>query len=62
MPKFSIEGIEYNSEDLSERGIKELASLQYLDNEIKKLDSEISYYEFALSRYAIELKASVSDD
>ena len=41
MPKVNIEGIEYNTEDLTDNGKAQLASLQFLDMQMKKLQSEI---------------------
>ena len=35
MPKISIDGIEYNSEDLTDNGKAQLASLQFLEVYLK---------------------------
>ena len=37
MPKITVEGIEYNTEDLTENGKAQLASLQFLEVQMKKL-------------------------
>lgn len=60
MPKFIIEGIEYNTEDLSERGSANLISLKYTDEKIKELEAEIKIYETAQRAYLIAMKNELS--
>lgn len=60
MPKITIEGIEYNSEDLSDNGKAQLASLQFLDAQMKKIEAEIAVYKTARSSYASALQAELS--
>ncbi len=59
MPKITVDGIEYNTEDLSENGKAQLASLQFLENQMKKLKSEIAVYQTAHSSYAAALKSEL---
>ena len=56
MPKITVEGIEYNSEDLTENGKAQLASLQFLEVQMNKLRSEIAVYQTARSSYVAALK------
>jgi hypothetical protein len=56
MPKITVEGIEYNTEDLSENGKAQLASLQFLEVQMNKIKSEIAVYQTALAAYQIALK------
>ena len=56
MPKVTIDGIEYNSEDLSDNGKAQLASLQFLQVQMQKLQSEIAVYQTARASYAAALK------
>jgi len=56
MPKITVDGIEYNSEDLSENGKAQLASLQFLEVQMKKLKAEIAVYQTARNSYAGALK------
>ena len=51
MPKINIEGIEYNTEDLSDNGKAQLASLQFLEAQMNKLNAEIAVYETARNSY-----------
>ena len=38
MPKFTVDDNEYNSEDLSDNGKAQLASLQFLEVQMNKLN------------------------
>lgn len=60
MPKFKLDDIEYNSEDLSENGKAQLASLQFLEVQMNKLKSELAVYETAKIAYINQLKKDVS--
>lgn len=59
MPKITIDDVEYNSEDLSENGKAQLASLQFLQVQMKKIESEIAVYKTARSAYIATLKAEL---
>jgi hypothetical protein len=59
MPKVTVDGIEYNSEDLSDNGKAQLASLQFLEQQMAKLKNEISVYQTARAAYAQALKAEL---
>lgn len=59
MPKITVDGIEYNTEDLSDNGKAQLASLQFLEVQMKKLQSEIAVYQTARNSYVIALKNEV---
>ena len=41
MPKITIDEIEYNTEDLTENGKAQLASLQFLEGQMKKICNEL---------------------
>ena len=56
MPKFTVDGMEYNTEDLSDNGKAQFASLQFLEVQMQKLQSEIAVYETARAAYAAQLK------
>jgi hypothetical protein len=59
MPKITIDDIEYNSEDLSENGKAQLASLQFLEVQMTKLQSEIAVYQTARNSYVAALKSEL---
>jgi len=59
MPKITIDGIDYNSEDLSDNGKAQLASLQFLEVQLSKLKGEIAIYQTARQAYAAALRAEL---
>ena len=59
MPQIKVDGIEYNTEDLSDNGKAQLASLQFLEVQMNKLKSEIAIYQTARNSYVAELKAEL---
>ena len=61
MPKITIDEIEYNTEDLSDNGKAQLASLQFLEVQMKKLKSEITVYQTARNSYVAALKSELEN-
>jgi hypothetical protein len=59
MPKITVDGVEYNTEDLSDNGKAQLASLQFLEVQMNKLNSEIAVYQTARNAYVAALKADL---
>ena len=59
MPKITVDDIEYNTEDLTENGKAQLASLQFLEAQMNKLQSEIAVYQTARNTYIAALKAEI---
>ena len=59
MPKFTLDELEFNTEDLSDNGKAQFASLQFLEVQMKKLQSEIAVYQTARNAYIQALKVEV---
>ena len=59
MPKITIDDIEYNTEDLSDNGKAQLASLQFLEVQMNKIKSEIAVYQTARNSYISALKSEL---
>jgi len=59
MPKITVDDIEYNTEDLSDNGKAQLASLQFLEVQMSKLRNEIAVYQTAKNAYVTALKAEL---
>ena len=59
MPKIKVGELEYNTEDLSDNGKAQLASLQFLEVQMQKLKNEIAVYQTARNRYVAALKAEL---
>ena len=61
MPKITVDNIDYNTEDLSDNGKAQLASLQFLEAQMNKLKSEIAVYQTARSSYIAALKSELDE-
>lgn len=61
MPQITVEGIDYNTEDLSDLGKAQLASLQFLEAQMAKIKSEIAVYQTARISYIAALKEDVEN-
>jgi len=59
MPKITVDGIEYNTEDLSDNGKAQLASLQFLEVQMNKLQNEIAVFQTAKAAYVAALKVEL---
>ena len=59
MPKITIDDIEYNTEDLSDNGKAQLASLQFLEVQMTRIKSEIAIYRTARQAYMAKLKSEL---
>ena len=62
MPKITIDGLEYNTEDLSDNGKAQLASLQFLEAQMNKIRAEIAVYQTARISYAKALKEALEEE
>jgi len=61
MPKIKIDDLDYNTEDLSEKGLEQLRSLQFLETQMLHLQKEITVYQVAQSAYLSKLKAEIEE-
>jgi hypothetical protein len=61
MPKITVDGIDYNTEDLTDNGKAQLASLQFLEIQMTKLKNEIAVYNTAKNGYIAALKAELEN-
>ena len=61
MPKIKIDELEYNTEDLSEGGLKQLRSLQFLETQMLHMKKEIGVYQTAQSAYLLSLKTDIEN-
>ena len=62
MPKITLDDVEYHTEDLSEQGILEFKSLQYLETQMEKMNKEIETYSVVEKYYIDELRKAISVD
>ena len=59
MPKITVDGIDYNTEDLSDNGKAQLASLQFLEVQMAKLNNDVGVYQTARTAYVVAVKAGL---
>ena len=59
MPKIKLDDIEYNTEDLTDKGKANLASLQFLEGQMSKMRNEMAVYQTAQRTYVAALKAEI---
>ena len=59
MPKITVDGIEYNTEDLTDNGKAQLASLQFLEVQINQLKNEIAVFQTARNTYIKTLQSEL---
>lgn len=62
MTEVTIDGKEYELEDLSENARSQLSSLQLVDQKIAQLKTDIAIVETARNAYAAALKAELPDE
>jgi hypothetical protein len=62
MPKITIDGSEYHTEDLSENGKAVLESLQFTELQLQKVTKELKIYQLAQQTYVAALKAEVQKE
>jgi len=62
MPKITIDGSEYHTEDLSENGRAVLESLQFTEMQLQKVSKELKIYQLAQQTYAAALKVEVQKE
>ena len=62
MPKIKLDDLEYNTEDLSERGVAVLKSLQFVEMRLREIEHELAVHKTAKNTYTQslikEIKAS----
>ena len=61
MPKITLDDLEFNTEDLSENGKRQVASLQFLESQLRKIHKELSVYQTARSVHIAVLKSEISE-
>ena len=61
MAKFTFDEKEYDTEELSDNGKAQFASLQFLEVQMKKLKAEIAVYQTARNAYSNALQEELAD-
>ena len=61
MASITIDGKDYDLDQLSDESKKQLSNLQFVQNELKKLNAQIAVFNTAASAYSNALKNSLND-
>ena len=61
MPSISINGKDYNLDDLSQSAKEKIASLRFAQDEITKLDAQKAIYSTAASAYSTALQQELDN-
>ncbi|MBK1637308.1 DUF6447 family protein [Rhodovulum adriaticum] len=62
MPLITVDGYEYNTEDLSDNGKAQLASLQFLEAHMERLKKDIAIFKTARNAYLRALKEELEKE
>ena len=62
MPNFTIDELEFNTEDLSDDGKLRIAQIEWIDSQISQKLQEISVIKTATARLEKEIKEHVLKD
>ena len=62
MPKLTLDGLNYNTEDLSKRGLILLKSLQHADRHLESLAMEAEILKTARQVYVEKLKQQLEEE
>ncbi len=60
MPRFNIDGVDYQVDSLSQNGQAQLRSLQFVEAQLQQLRNEVAVYETAQAAYVAALKAEIA--
>ena len=61
MATVTINNKEYNLDDLTDKAKENLASLQFVQNELKKLQAQIAVFNTAASAYSNALQKEIDN-
>ena len=56
MATITIDGKEYDVDNISEKGKEQLASIKFVQNEVKTLESRVAVCKTAMAAYTAALK------
>ena len=62
MASITIDGKDYDLDDLSDKAKEQVASIQFVQEELKKLEAQINVYRTASAAYSMALKNELNQD
>ena len=60
MASITIDGKDYNLDDLSDEAKRQFSSIQFVQSEIKRLEAQIAVYKTASNTYTNALKIELN--
>ena len=61
MASITIDGKDYDLETLSDKAKEQVASLQFVQGEIKRAEGQLAVMKTAASAYSMALKSEIND-
>jgi hypothetical protein len=61
MATIKIDGVDYNTDDISDKGKEQLASIRFAQNEIQSLEARIAVCKTALAAYTKALQSELNN-
>ena len=61
MPTLTFDGNEYDLDVMSDEAKRQVASIQFADNEIDRLKAQLAFYQSARSSHISALKLALTD-
>ena len=61
MASITIDGKEYNVDNISDKGKEQLASIKFVQNEIQALEGRVAVYKTAMVAYTAALKNELNN-
>ena len=62
MATITINGTEYNSDELTEKAKEQVSSLQFAQQEIKRIEAQLAIYKTAVSAYSYTLRNELENN
>ena len=61
MPNITIDGKEYDTDQLSDNAKQQLSSLQFVQSELRKLEAQTAVFKTAAASYSSALKQEIEN-
>ncbi len=61
MPNITIDGKSYDSDSLTDKAKEQIMSMQFVNSEIKRLESQLAVCKTAAAAYSMALKNEVEN-
>ena len=61
MPNITIDGKSYDSDSLTDKAKEQIMSMQFVNAEIKRLESQLAVFKTAAAAYSLALKNEVEN-